>query len=287
MIIVCGIYGFERKQYSNNLKLKKGINAYTLNKLINQNLTSEQIEPQKINQEDFYKHDNFFRAISKNLFYNENIILNTQLCFIDENEEVKRIPIKIFQDMPITEIHLVECSVKEVKQRISEQNTILWSEALVRNLLDEERKYAIELSKSLNVPLYFVNTSVYNKKNIILPITPQYIDKILSGEKKYEYRKKLCKNNISRIYLYATAPIKGIVGEVEVIGRLMETPQDLWNLTFKQSGVDEEFFYKYFSNCSKACAYKLGRVRKYVDKIPLHNIGINYAIQSFKYMSDI
>ena len=92
---------------------------------------------------------------------------------------------------------------------------------------------------------------------------------------------------MTRIYLYATAPVKGIVGEAEVIEKLEENPEDLWNLTFRDSGIDAELFDKYFENCCRACAYKLGTVRKYENIIPLRNIGIDYTIQSFKYISDI
>ena len=167
------------------------------------------------------------------------------------------------------------------------RDEISWDIRFIQSFLEEEKKYAIELSQLLNVTLSVINTSSDNKKNIILPIAPQYIEKILSGEKKYEYRKRLCKNNISRMYLYATAPVKGIVGEAEVIGKLEKNPKDLWNLTFQDSGIKVELFYKYFENYSRACAYKLGTVTRYANIIPLHNIGIDYIIQSFKYISDI
>ena len=126
-----------------------------------------------------------------------------------------------------------------------------------------------------------------NSNVAIFAIRPEYAKSILDGTKKYEYRKRLCKNNISRMYLYATAPVKGIVGEAEVIGKLEKNPKDLWNLTFQDSGIKVELFYKYFENYSRACAYKLGTVTRYANIIPLHNIGIDYIIQSFKYISDI
>lgn len=178
-------------------------------------------------------------------------------------------------------------NVQQIILTIPSANEISWDIRFIQSFLEEEKKYAIELSQLLNVTLSVINTSSDNKKNIILPIAPQYIEKILSGEKKYEYRKRLCKNNISRMYLYATAPVKGIVGEAEVIGKLEKNPKDLWNLTFQDSGIKVELFYKYFENYSRACAYKLGTVTRYANIIPLHNIGIDYIIQSFKYISDI
>ena len=41
------------------------------------------------------------------------------------------------------------------------------------------------------------------KDSIILPIKPIYSDMILVGKKKYEYRKKLCRKDIEKIYIYS------------------------------------------------------------------------------------
>ena len=65
--------------------------------------------------------------------------------------------------------------------------------------------------------------------------------------------------------------------------------QNSCNPVFIEVGMrlGTENFYKYFENYSRACAYKLGTVTRYANIIPLHNIGIDYVIQSFKYISDI
>ena len=245
MILVCGIHGSGKDQYSNNLKLKKDMNAYTASQLINQTLPLRQYKTKKIDQIDSRQHI-LLETMKEIVLHEENFILNAHLCLINEKGEVERISIDVFKNMPITEIHLVECSAKEIEQRMYRRDEISWDIRFIQSFLEEEKKYAIELSQLLNVTLSVINTSSDNKKNIILPIAPQYIEKILSGEKKYEYRKRLCKNNISRMYLYATAPVKGIVGEAEVIGKLEKNPKDLWNLTFQDSGIKVELFYKYF-----------------------------------------
>ena len=38
--------------------------------------------------------------------------------------------------------------------------------------------------------------------SILLSIKPEYVEKILSGEKRYEFRRKLCKDEIDKIYVY-------------------------------------------------------------------------------------
>ena len=50
---------------------------------------------------------------------------------------------------------------------------------------------------------------------IILSIHPSHIEKILSGEKRYEYRKRI-PTDIRYIVVYATAPIKMIVALIKI-----------------------------------------------------------------------
>lgn len=49
--------------------------------------------------------------------------------------------------------------------------------------------------------------------NLILSLKPQFAQKILDGSKLYEYRKKIpMRNDIDRVYIYASKPIQAIVG---------------------------------------------------------------------------
>ena len=52
---------------------------------------------------------------------------------------------------------------------------------------------------------------------VLMSIKPEFVDAILTGKKKYEYRKVKCKQPIDRIVIYSTSPIMKIVAEVEVI----------------------------------------------------------------------
>lgn len=131
----------------------------------------------------------------------ENFILNAHLCLINEKGEIERISLDIFKNMPITEIHLVECSAKEIEQRIYKRDEISWDIRFIQSFLEEEKRYALELSQLLNIPLSVVNTSSDNKKNIILPIAPQYIEKILSGEKNMNTGKDYVKITYP-VYIY-------------------------------------------------------------------------------------
>lgn len=127
---------------------------------------------------------------------------------------------------------------------------------------------------------------ILKQKNIILSIKPVFVDKILSGEKKYEFRRRLGKVQINNIYIYATSPVKKIVGEAEVIDKLIMDKEKLWEKTHTCAGITKEFYDKYFEGIEYACAYELGKVKKFNEGITLNSIGINTAPQSYIYVDE-
>lgn len=122
---------------------------------------------------------------------------------------------------------------------------------------------------------------------ILMPINPEYVDEILSGRKKYEYRKiKAKRTNIDKMIIYSTSPVMKVVAEVEIKGILQENPEQLWELTKNYSGVTKEFYNQYYKNKNIAIAYELGKIVKYEKPKDLIDIGINYIPQSFVYMDN-
>ena len=120
---------------------------------------------------------------------------------------------------------------------------------------------------------------------ILMPINPEYVDEILAGRKKYEYRKtKAKRTNIDKMIIYSTSPVMKVVAEVEIKGILQENPEQLWELTKNYSGVTKEFYNKYYKNKNIAIAYELGDIVRYEKPKDLIDIGINYVPQSFVYM---
>ena len=121
--------------------------------------------------------------------------------------------------------------------------------------------------------------------NILMSIKPQYVEKILSGNKKYEYRKNRAKrNDIDKIIIYSTAPVMKVVAEVDIEEIIESTPDILWKKTKLESGITEEFFYKYYKNKTTAVVYKLGNIKIYDKPKSLNDIGVKYVPQSFIYL---
>ena len=120
--------------------------------------------------------------------------------------------------------------------------------------------------------------------SIILPIKPQYVNRILDGSKKFEFRKRKCKQEIKKIYIYETAPTKKVVAEVVVDYVLEGTPEEIWSKCEKYSGINKKDYDNYFNNCKEAIAYKIGDVKRYEIPKLLSEYGVNYVPQSFVYI---
>lgn len=124
--------------------------------------------------------------------------------------------------------------------------------------------------------------------SIILPIKKVYMDKIISGEKRFEYRKKLCKRDIKKIYFYVTAPTSKVLCEVEVIGKLQLLKDDLWHETSEYAGIDRVFFDKYFKNSNLCGAYVLGKsIMVYNTPKKLEEFNIYHVPQGFTYVEEL
>lgn len=122
------------------------------------------------------------------------------------------------------------------------------------------------------------------KRKILISINPEHVQNIITGVKKYEYRKIAAKQDISSIIIYETTPIKRIVAEAEIIDVLELPPEELWNQTKNESGISKAFFDKYFNNRTVAYAYKLGKIKVYDTPRTLMDYGIKSAPQSFVYI---
>lgn len=120
---------------------------------------------------------------------------------------------------------------------------------------------------------------------ILISIKPEYVNEILSGRKKYEYRKvKAKKDNVDKMIIYATAPIMKVVAEIEILKILEDTPDLIWENTKEYSGINKSFYDKYYENQNIAIAYQLGKIEKYNKPKELSDLGISYSPQSFIYI---
>ncbi len=120
---------------------------------------------------------------------------------------------------------------------------------------------------------------------ILLSINPEYVERIMCGEKKYEFRKNLCKRKVDKIIIYSTSPVMKVVGEATVEDILVDKPEKIWDITKEESGINLEFFEEYYDGRKQAVAYKLNHVVEYEEPKLLKDYGISAAPQSFCYLN--
>ncbi|MDD3106911.1 MAG: ASCH domain-containing protein [Bacilli bacterium] len=121
-------------------------------------------------------------------------------------------------------------------------------------------------------------------KNILISIKKEFVDKIISGEKKYEFRTRVAQSDVNKLIIYCTLPTKKVVAEAEIIGVIEMPKEDMWNQTRKFAGISKEDFMKYFNKNIIAYAYELGKVTVYEQVKELNEYGVKHAPQSFVYV---
>lgn len=120
---------------------------------------------------------------------------------------------------------------------------------------------------------------------VLLSIKPEYVEKIFSGKKKYEFRRNIFKNKeIKLIVVYSTSPVKKVIGEFEIEKIVEGTPEQLWNLDPQSTGILKEKFFGYFGSKEKGYAIKIGKLTKYNQPKTLQDFSIKTAPQSFVYI---
>lgn len=119
---------------------------------------------------------------------------------------------------------------------------------------------------------------------VILSIKPEFVEKIINGEKKFEYRRKIFKKDVEKVLIYASSPIKSVVGEFIVEDILSLKIDELWKLTKDESGISRQYFYEYFMGLESGYAIKIKEFKKYENPLNLRNLNIFYTPQSFVYI---
>lgn len=119
---------------------------------------------------------------------------------------------------------------------------------------------------------------------MLLSIKPEYVNKIVSGKKKYEFRKFHCREGIDTIVIYATAPMKKVIGEVALLNIIEGDIEYVWHETREFGGILKKDYKAYYKEREVAIAYQLGEVTVYDEAIGLKDFGLDYVPQSFAYI---
>lgn len=121
---------------------------------------------------------------------------------------------------------------------------------------------------------------------VLLSIKPEFVEKIFSGEKKFEYRRSLFKKgNVKSIVIYCSSPVQKVVGEFKIGEIYHSSKDDLWSHTCEYSGISKDFFEKYFIGKENGFAIEIKELVEYpIPKCLNKDFNIAYPPQSFIYI---
>ncbi|MBI3573671.1 ASCH domain-containing protein [Candidatus Kaiserbacteria bacterium] len=118
-----------------------------------------------------------------------------------------------------------------------------------------------------------------------VPIKPIYAEKIISGIKRYEFRRNSIRNNLGHIIIYASSPIKKIIGVAEVRGVAGLSPSAAWESGRHAAGISRRDYRQYFQGKKRAYVIQIKRVHPLNRWVCPSDIDDKFCVpQSFSYV---
>lgn len=118
--------------------------------------------------------------------------------------------------------------------------------------------------------LFSSNSKKFSRNNVLLAIKPIHAYNILSGNKKWEYRRvNMHAENNARIFLYASAKIHAIIGEAVIEKIIHETVDQIIEHTVKEVPETAEDLKRAFIGNEIGCAIRLSNPIRYETPITL------------------
>lgn len=134
---------------------------------------------------------------------------------------------------------------------------------------------------------YFFNVP-YEHKTVLISVHPEYVSKIISGEKNIEFRKTSFSPSVERVYIYSSAPTKKIVGFFNVNEVIKDTPQKLWDKYSTKGCIDKEKYDEYYSHHSIAVGILIEDFFKFIKPVNPKLFDKDFrAPQSFCYIDNV
>lgn len=123
--------------------------------------------------------------------------------------------------------------------------------------------------------------------NVILSIKPIYAQAIMSGTKKVEFRKKIFKKPVDKVFVYSSSPEKKIIGYFTIENIVEESPNQLWELFNKVGGINKKDFFEYFKNSETGFSIRIKKFKKFKEGVNPKDYFENFcAPQSYYYLEE-
>lgn len=119
---------------------------------------------------------------------------------------------------------------------------------------------------------------------VLMSIRPRFAEQILAGGKRVELRRRRLGDEVTCVVVYATSPVRAIVGAFGVAGQDTRPPADLWAAYCDVAGIGHEDYVGYFDGCAQATAIRVGAVWVPAGPVPLAATGLTRPPQSWQYL---
>lgn len=125
--------------------------------------------------------------------------------------------------------------------------------------------------------------------NALLSIKPEYGEKILIGEKRYEFRRTMFSDpsSVEYVILYSSSPLQRVIGAFSFSRVIQDTPEDLWSSFGEESGIEtRQQFLDYFSGTKTGYAIEISDVVVLDDPVDPRNLIDDFSPPvSFEYVN--
>lgn len=119
----------------------------------------------------------------------------------------------------------------------------------------------------------------------LLPIKPRFAQAILDGTKKVEFRRQLFGRRISHILIYASSPVKRVVGYFRIGNITRDDPKLVWKKYEDVAGISAAEFREYYEGAIAAVAIEVDDLVVLKRPVALSSIRRSLqAPQSFCYL---
>ncbi|MGC9995890.1 MAG: ASCH domain-containing protein [Terriglobia bacterium] len=114
--------------------------------------------------------------------------------------------------------------------------------------------------------------------DLLMSVKPEYAERLLSGTKLVEIRKRFSKKWLGRrAVLYASKPQGALVGEATIHSITHGRPDDIWARFENNIGASLDEFKGYTASDGEVCAIQLSDIHPYRAPVPLDQI--EYILQ--------
>lgn len=121
---------------------------------------------------------------------------------------------------------------------------------------------------------------------VLISIQPEFVEKILSGEKVLEFRRSWAADPVDALVIYASSPKQRIVAIARVAVVHEGSPTALWKLArYKAGGISRRQLYSYFEGKDFGYAIEISSIVRTNGSIDPKSLFHNFrAPQSFHYL---